>query len=105
MMMMNSVYLCVCMYTYIHAYVGNLRCDSGFLNRATGEKVTVSEVFHAFRGTDNKQTVLGSWGPSATREDRPKGDHFLLYFANHYPIPYSLTSPEEWRRVKFQERV
>src|SRR6218665_1983455 len=54
--------------------VGDLRCDPGSLNPATGEKVTVSEVFPAFRGTDNRQSVLGSWGPSATREDRPKGD-------------------------------
>src|SRR6218665_3836608 len=58
----------------MHNCVGNLRCDPGSLDRATGEKVTVSEVLSAFRGTDNRQSVLGSWGPSATREDRPKGD-------------------------------
>src|SRR6218665_1571953 len=57
-----------------HAIVWNLRCEPGSLNRATGEKVTVSEVFPAFRETDNRQSVLGSWGPSATREDRPKRD-------------------------------
>src|SRR6218665_3675677 len=56
------------------AIVGNLRCDPGSLDRATGEKVTVSEVFPAFRGTDNRQSDLGSWGPSTTREGRPKGD-------------------------------
>src|SRR6218665_2524733 len=33
--------------------------------------MTVSEVF---RGTDNRQSVLGSWEPSAAREGRPKGD-------------------------------
>src|SRR6218665_2051154 len=31
--------------------------------------------------------------------------YYLLYSAHHYPIPYSFTSPEDWRRVKFQERV
>ena len=52
--------------------------DPGSLHRATGEKVTVSEVIPVFRGTDNRQSVLGSWGPSAAREGRPKGDITLL---------------------------
>src|SRR6218665_324357 len=30
--------------------------------------------------------------------------YFLMYSAHHYPIPYSFTSPKDWRRVKFQER-
>src|SRR6218665_4218142 len=89
--------------------VGKLGCDPGSLDRATGKKVTVSEVFPAFRGTSNRQSVLGSWGPSATREGRPKGDitsltSSCMYSAHHYPIPYSLTSPKDWRRVELQER-
>src|SRR6218665_1892664 len=54
--------------------VGDLGFDPGSLNRATGEKVTVSDVNRVFRGTGNRQSVLGSWGPSAAREGRPKGD-------------------------------
>jgi len=42
--------------------VGDLGFDPGSLKRATGEKVTVSEVFPIFRGTHNQQSVLGSWG-------------------------------------------
>src|SRR6218665_3037263 len=30
--------------------------------------------FPVFRGTDNRQSDLGSWGPSAAREGRPKWD-------------------------------
>src|SRR6218665_3892877 len=69
---------------YNHRYykpyniVGNLGSYPGSLDRATGEKVTVSEVFPAFRGTDSRQSVLGSWGPSAAREGRPKGDIISL---------------------------
>src|SRR6218665_861157 len=40
--------------------VGDLGFDPGSLHRATGEKVTVSEDFPIFRGTDNRQSVLGS---------------------------------------------
>ena len=58
--------------------VWDLGFDPGPLSRATGEKVTVSEVNRVFRGTDNRQSVLGSWGPSAAREGRPKGDITLL---------------------------
>ena len=58
--------------------VGDLGFDPGSLSRATGEKVTVSEVSRVFRGTDNRQSVLGSWGPSAARQGRPKGDITLL---------------------------
>jgi len=54
--------------------VGNLSFDPGSLSRATGEIVTDSEVSRVFRGTDNRQSVLGSWGPSTAREGRPKGD-------------------------------
>src|SRR6218665_13859 len=54
--------------------VGNLGSNLGSLDRATGEKVTVSEVSRVFRGTDKWQSVLGSWEPSAAREGRPKGD-------------------------------
>src|SRR6218665_1303495 len=36
--------------------------------------VTESEVSRVFRGTDKRQSVLGSWEPSAAREGRPKGD-------------------------------
>src|SRR6218665_1251762 len=54
--------------------VGDLGFDPGSLNRATGEKVAVFEVNRVFRGTDNRQSVLGSGGPSAVREGRPKGD-------------------------------
>src|SRR6218665_934007 len=52
--------------------VGNLY--PGSLNRATGEIVTESEVSRVFRGTDNRQSDLGSWGPSTAREGRPKGN-------------------------------
>src|SRR6218665_710315 len=55
-------------------FVGDLGFDPGSLNCATGEKVTVSEVFPVFRGTDNWQSDLGSWGPSAAREGHPKWD-------------------------------
>src|SRR6218665_867001 len=58
--------------------VGNFRCDPGSLDRATGEIVTETEVSRVFRGTDNRQSVLGSWGPSAAREGRPIGDIALL---------------------------
>ena len=58
----------------MHLCVGNLGSYPGSLDRATGEKVTVSEVFPAFRGTDNRQSDLGSWGPSTAREGHPKGD-------------------------------
>src|SRR6218665_3046910 len=58
--------------------VGNLGSYPGSLNRATGEKVTESEVNRVSRGTDNRQSVLGSWGPSSVREGRPKGDITLL---------------------------
>src|SRR6218665_2225757 len=54
--------------------VGYLGSYPGSLDRAIGEKVTVSEVFPAFRGTNNRQSDLGSWGPSTAREGRPKGD-------------------------------
>src|SRR6218665_1734066 len=54
--------------------VGNLGSSPGSLDHATGEKVTESEVSRVIRGTDNRQSVLGSWGPSAAREGRPKGD-------------------------------
>src|SRR6218665_3539774 len=54
--------------------MGDLSSDTGSLNRATGEKVTESQVNCVFRGTHNRQSVLGSWGPSAAREGRPKGD-------------------------------
>src|SRR6218665_2524464 len=54
--------------------VGNLGSNPGSLDRATGEIVTESEVSRVFCGTDNRQSVLGSWGPSAAREGRPKGD-------------------------------
>src|SRR6218665_812962 len=54
--------------------VGNLGSYPGSLHRATGEKVTESEVSRVFRGTDKWQSVLGSWEPSAAREGRPKGD-------------------------------
>src|SRR6218665_2460047 len=54
--------------------VGNLGSYPGSLDRATGEKVTESEVSRVFRGTDNRQSDLGSWGPSTAREGRPKGD-------------------------------
>ena len=58
--------------------MGDLGFDPGSLHRAIGEKVTVSEVFPVFRGTDNWQSVRGSWGPSTAREGRPKGDITLL---------------------------
>ena len=58
--------------------MGNLGSNPGSLDRATGEKVTESEVSRVFRGTDNRQSVLGSWGPSAAREGRPKGDIISL---------------------------
>src|SRR6218665_3012168 len=54
--------------------VGNLGSYPGSLDRATGEKVTESEVTLVFRGTDNRQSDLGSWGLSTAREGRPKGD-------------------------------
>src|SRR6218665_1086827 len=54
--------------------VGDLGFDPGSLSRATGEKVTVSDVNRVFRGTDNRQSVIGSLGPSAAREGRPKRD-------------------------------
>ena len=43
------------MYMYLMPdhIVGDLRFDPGSLNRATGEKVTESEVSRVFRGTDN----------------------------------------------------
>ena len=37
----------------IKGIVGNLGSNPGSLNRATGEKVTESEVSRVFRGTDN----------------------------------------------------
>ena len=58
--------------------MGDLGFDPGSLHRATGQKVTVSEINRGFRGTDNRQSVLGSWGLSAARERRPKGDVTLL---------------------------
>ena len=54
--------------------MGNLGSYPGSLDRATGEKVTESEVSRVFRGTDNRQSDLGSWGPSTAREGRPKGN-------------------------------
>src|SRR6218665_3838395 len=54
--------------------VGNLGSYPGSLHRATGEKVTESEVSRVFRGTDNRQSVLGSCGPSTTRDGLSKGD-------------------------------
>src|SRR6218665_96151 len=59
---------------YSVSSVGDVGFDPGSPNRATGEKVTESEVSRVFRGTDNRQSVLGSWGPSTAREGRPKGD-------------------------------
>src|SRR6218665_2530822 len=58
--------------------VGNLGSNPGSLDRATGEKVTESEVSGVFRGTDKWQSDLGSWGPSAAREGRLKGNISLL---------------------------
>ena len=54
--------------------LGNLGSYPGSLDRATGEIVTEFEVSRVFRGTDNRQSDLGSWGPSTARESRPKGD-------------------------------
>src|SRR6218665_2085028 len=56
------------------AIVGNLGPYPGSLDRATGEKVTESEVSRVFRGTDKWQSDLSSWGPSTSREGRPKRD-------------------------------
>src|SRR6218665_1221980 len=61
-----------------HDPVGNLGSYPGSLDRATGEKVTESEVSRVFRGTDKRQSDLGSWGPSTAREYRPKGDIISL---------------------------
>src|SRR6218665_3650081 len=47
------------------------------------------------------RTFCGSRGSSKRRY---YFTYFLLYSAHHYPIPYSLTSPKDWRRVKLQER-
>src|SRR6218665_803095 len=58
--------------------VGNLGSYPGSLDRATGEIVTESEVSRVFRGTDNWQSDLGSWGPSTAREGRLKGNISLL---------------------------
>jgi len=52
----------------INVSLGDLSFYPGSLSRATGENVTVSEVSRVFRGTDNRQSVLGSWGPC---EDMP----------------------------------
>src|SRR6218665_1184761 len=88
--------------------VENMCFDPGSLNRATGEKVTVSEVNRVFRGTGNRQSVLGSWGAFCSSRGSSKMGYYFTYFllhsAHHYPIPYSLTSPKDWRRVKLQER-
>src|SRR6218665_183173 len=54
--------------------VRNLGSYPGSLNRATGEIVTESEVSRVLRGTDNMQSVLGSWGPSVARVGRPTAD-------------------------------
>jgi len=71
--------------------VGNLGFDPGSLSRATGEKVTESEVSHIFRGRDNRQSVLGSWGPSTARESRPRGIlHHLLPLVFRTSLSYSL---------------
>src|SRR6218665_818616 len=41
------------------------------------------------------RTFCGSRGSSKRRY---YFTYFLLYSAHHYPIPYSLTSPKDWRR-------
>src|SRR6218665_989484 len=61
-------------------FVGDLGFDPGSLNRATGEKVTVSEVFPVLRGTDNRQSVLGSWGLLQLERVVQKGILRYLYF-------------------------
>src|SRR6218665_2152581 len=81
----NTVLFSICKIV-LKSSVENLCFDPGSLNRATGEKVTVSEVNRVFRGTDNSQSVLGSWGPSAAREGRPKGDITSLTFSCIPPI-------------------
>src|SRR6218665_3374510 len=58
--------------------VGNLGSYPGSLHRATGEKVTESEVSRVFRGTDKWQSDLGRRGPSTALEGRPKGNISLL---------------------------
>src|SRR6218665_2752501 len=47
--------------------VGNLGSYPGSLDRATGEIVTESKVRRVFRGTDNRHSDFGSWGPSTSR--------------------------------------
>src|SRR6218665_1066316 len=74
----HETYNIACITDVNNCIVGNLGSYPGSLDRATGEKVTESEVSRVFRGTDNRQSDLGSWGPSVAREGRPKGDIISL---------------------------